>query len=114
MFSKALLLFFTLFIVSDFAYAEQVKSEDYLCIVDMGSHTQQEFKSILNKIRVNHPKYTKGEIANFITLAYSNIKEKKPNISIYDVAKGTMVISDDNLGIDLENFIIAYLRSQTR
>ena len=114
MFSKALLLFFTLFIVSDFAYAEQVKSEDYLCIVDMGSHTQQEFKLILNKIRVNHPKYTKGEITNFITLAYSNIKEKKPNISIYDVAKGTMVISDDNLGIDLENFIIAYLRSQTR
>lgn len=114
MFEKIFLGFFILLTALSFAYAEDMKSEDYLCILDEGSHTQREFNTILKKIQSSHPKYTRGEIVSFIALAYGSLKANKPNISVYDVAKGTMVISDDNLGIDLESFVIAYLRSRNR
>ena len=86
--------------------------EKSLYVLDNGSHSPYEFRPLINDICIDHPQYSKGEVAYLVVSAYKAVQESKPDISMYEVVEDLRRYTEDDLGIDLATLAAAYARSQ--
>lgn len=87
--------------------------EKRLHIVDRGSHYPSEFKKVVTDVCRQHSSYSTSEVADSMILAYQEIQKDQPKITMYEVSEDIRRNSQDELGIDLVTYIVAYVRSQT-
>lgn len=118
-------LFLVFFLFGHFGYAEDIvyryytpieyfSPEEYLYVLDEGKHFPNEFEPLLAKVCFDHPRYNKLDVMNSMISAYQAVQKTQPDISMYEVAKGVGRFSDAVLGIALETYVTAYVRSQVR
>lgn len=118
-------LFLAFFLFCHLGYAEDIvyryytpieyfSPEEYLYVLDEGKHFPNEFKPLLAKVCFDHPQYNKLDVMNSMISAYQAVQKTQPDISMYEVAKGVGRFSDAVLGIALETYVTAYVRSQVR
>jgi len=118
----AALLVLAFFLLTHSAYAQQYRqdygvelsAEECMYILDKGDHFPKEFKPILKDIYCNHYNYTKDEVAAIVISSYEVIQREKPQTSMYDTLADVQRYSQDELGIDLTTYIVAYIRSQLK
>jgi hypothetical protein len=119
----SLFLIVGLFILTFSAYSEQFYYSYYgdgytpekgLAAIDQGKHFPNEFKPLVVGICLEHPSYSKNEVASLILSAYLAIQKDKPDITMYEVAEALKRFSQDKLGIDFSTYVIAYVHSQAK
>lgn len=107
-----------LFLLGFYAQAQQyeveLSAEEHMYILDKGDHFPKEFRPVLRDINRNHYNYSKNEVATMIISSYEVIQKENPDVSIYETLKDVERYSEDELGIDLSTYIIAYIRSQLK
>lgn len=94
-------------------FAADTFVEDNLAVIDEYQHSSDKFSLILDTIRDNHPKYTRERIGILIVTAYHEVRKFNPNVSVYDVADGVKRFAADNIGLDLQDLVVSYIKSQS-
>ena len=103
---------FILGIVILFSFSLVLQTEaavqDNLAIIDHYEHSPEQFLSVLTTIHKNNPDYSTQQIGDMIAKAWDMINEKRPDISIWEVAKGIEEASRDGI-VDLAEVIAAFV-----
>ena len=109
-----LALFILAFSAQAADYDVELSPEEHMYILDQGDHFPKEFRPVLRDINRNHYNYSSNEVATMVISSYEVIQKENPDVSIYETLKDVERYSEDELGIDLSTYIVAYIRSQVK
>ena len=107
-------LFILVFSAQAQQYEVELSPEEHMYILDQGDHFPKEFRPVLRDVNRNHYNYSRDEVATMVISSYEVIQKENPDVSIYDTLKDIERYSEDELGIDLSTYIVAYIRSQVK
>jgi hypothetical protein len=89
---------------------------EFFSHLDNKQHSEEQFQTILNILKMHHPKYTEEEIAALINFAYEKLKKDFPDIAIYEVASGILSVSKEFIRVgtaDLKEIVAFYIATYT-
>ena len=108
----ALLFVAGVFFCCSAGYASTVTDAYSLSMLDNLEHRPRIFYEKVKTIHAHQPEYSREEISDMIIAAYYTLKSSGKQVTLYDVAEGVRRFSVDELGINFEDLVRAYVDSQ--